>query len=587
MSRIAIVIKQRCFPEKCGEACLKHCPVNRSGADCITMTDDHKARVDEALCNGCGICVNVCPYDAVHILKLPEELKQEPIHRYGENAFRLYSLPTPLFGTVVGVIGRNGIGKSTALKILGQVITPNLGDWRRETPAEMQELIAYFKGTEAQAFFEAMRDRKLRVSYKPQAVDSLPRQYTGSIRSLLRRVAPDERITAAAEQLGLTAVLDHDISQLSGGELQRTAIAAAALKNAELYIFDEPTSYLDIKQRVAASRFIRSLVDDGRAVLIVEHDLIVLDYLTDSVHIMYGKPAGYGIVSLPRGTRVGINTYLDGYLKEENIRFRDSRISFRSLSEGGFVPTRAPLIRWSGLQKRLGSFTLSAENGMLPTSTVVGILGENATGKTTFVKMLAGVLEQDAGTLSASVRVSYKPQYLQSDSEELVQDVLSEAFQRHSTTLIGPLQLEGLKERPLNELSGGELQRVSVALCLARDADLYLLDEPSAYLDVEQRLAISRIIRDMMVLRDTSALVVDHDLLFIDQVSDKLIVFSGEPAVSGAVSGVMEMAEGMNTFLEMLDITMRRDELSRRPRINKHDSRKDREQRESGKRYYV
>jgi len=224
---------------------------------------------------------------------------------------------------------------------------------------------------------------------------------------------------------------------------------------------------------------------------------------------------------------------------------------------------------------------------MLPTSTVVGILGENATGKTTFVKMLAGVLEQDAGTLSASVRVSYKPQYLQSDSEELVQDVLSEAFQRHSTTLIGPLQLEGLKERPLNELSGGELQRVSVALCLARDADLYLLDEPSAYLDVEQRLAISRIIRDMMVLRDTSALVVDHDLLFIDQVSDKLIVFSGEPAVSGTVSGVMEMAEGMNTFLEMLDITMRRDELSRRPRINKHDSRKDREQRESGKRYYV
>ncbi len=588
MARIAIVKKDKCSPLKCGERCIKDCPVNRDGEPCITLTSQKKARVDEELCTGCGICPNVCPFEAVYIINLPKELDQEPIHRYGENAFRLYSLPTPIFGKVVGTIGVNGIGKSTALKILASTLHPNLGQWQREGDIPFAELINYFKGTEAQLFFEKVRDGQVRISYKPQAVDRIPRQYNGTVRKLLENVASKQEVEDITFTLDLRKVLDHDITKLSGGELQRVAIAAASLKEAELYIFDEPTSYLDIKQRVKVSRFIRTLVAEGKGVLIVEHDLIILDYLTDSIHLMYGKAGCYGIVSLPRATRTGINTYLDGYLKEENIRFRDSKINFRDMrmqKEKGLQ--QGMLVSWKGITKNLGQFSLEAPEGEIPRGQVIGILGENAIGKTTFVKILAGILDADSGDVAGKAKVSYKPQYLQSDSEEIVADVLKEAFDKHYNQLIGPLQVEELKGRKLKDLSGGELQRVSVCLCLSMDADLYLLDEPSAYLDVEQRLAIARLIKDTIVLREKAALVVDHDLLFIDQISDQLIVFFGEPAVSGKVSKVMSMEEGMNEFLTDLEITMRRDEQSSRPRINKTDSVKDREQRSAGKLYYV
>src|SRR3989344_6712843 len=113
--------------------------------------------------------------------------------------------------------------------------------------------------------------------------------------------------------------------------------------------------------------------------------------------------------------------------------------------------------------------------------------------------------------------------------------------------------------KKVNELSGGELQRVAIAYCLSQDADLYLLDEPSAYLDVEQRLIISKVIRDVMEQRGKSALIVEHDLLFIDYVSHKLIVCDGEPAVDGNVQGPFPMEEGMTLFLKELGITFRRD----------------------------
>ena len=585
MTRIAVVKKNKCNPITCGNyLCIRLCPVNRMEEECIVRSPDNKVFISEELCTGCGICVNRCPTEAISIINLPEELDKEPIHRYGRNMFALYNMPVPIPGKVVGIIGRNGIGKSTAVKILAGILKPNLGkEEASEKGADWKDIIAHFKGTEAQAFFEKMRDGKISLSYKPQTVDDIPKQYKGKVKDLLKKVDEKKQLKEMAEALELTMLLDHEIGTLSGGELQRVAIAAASLKKAEVYFFDEPTSYLDSSQRLKVSGFIRKLADEGASVVVIEHDLIVLDAMTDLIHVMYGQEGTYGVVSQPKAAKAGINIYLTGYLREENVRFRDHQIQFfakPARDSAKFIP----LTEWPAFQLKLGEFTLDTTPGKIGRGESIGIVGKNGIGKTTFVKTLAGVIPTEHAL--SGFKVAYKAQYLQA-SDELVISVLHNAIQKYEVQLMRPLDLKGLLMRKLNELSGGELQRVAIAHCLSQEADIYLLDEPSAYLDVEQRLVVSKVIKDMISLTGRTALIVDHDILFLDYLSDKLLVFSGEPARHGTVEGPYNMEEGMNKFLTDLDITFRRDDENRRPRANKLESQMDKEQKKTGKRYYA
>ena len=584
--RIAIIDREKCHPNECGNyLCAKLCPVNRAGADCIYPGDDagKKARIDELLCTGCGICPARCPFGAISIINLPETLNKNPVHRYGENQFELYSLPSPLFGKVMGIVGRNGIGKSTVLKIMANLIKPNLGRWK--DPPVFKEVLNYFKGTETQKFLEKLHREEIILSYKPQQVDLIPKQFKGTVTELLARLGSEQEINSLAENLQLSSFLNNPVEAISGGELQRVAIAAAVLTKSNVYLFDEPTSYLDIKQRISVSQFIRSLADEQTAVMVIEHDLIILDYLTDLVNIMYGREGAFGIVSGVKSTREGINAFLEGYLKEENMRFRDHAITFAKAQDTGSGLPKT-LISWTALAKNLGNFNFKADAGSLRKNEIIGILGENGIGKTSFIKMLAGLIKADSGEIDASVKVSYKPQYLESSSEMTVLEFLHEAAARYDHQLIKPLQLESLFSQKLSQLSGGQLQRVAIAHCLSQPAQLFLLDEPSAYLDVEQRLLISKIIRNVVREREITILVVDHDLQFLDYLSDRLIVFTGIPAREGSLQGPFSMEEGMNLFLKNLNITLRRDVASRRPRINDKGSVKDREQRAENKWYY-
>ena len=579
MARIAVVEADKCNQDRCGGLlCQKVCPVNRAGEECVYEGEDKKAKIIESQCIGCGICPKKCPTNAITIVNLPEEFDEQPVHQYGESGFQLYNLPIPIPGKVVGLLGRNGIGKSTAVKVLAGILQPNL---KGDSPVSVDELINHFKGTEAQRYFERLRDGDVRVAYKPQQVELIPKQFSGSVRELLEKVDERGKFSEMVELLALEKFLDRDVDDISGGELQRVAIAATVLKDANVYVFDEPTSYLDIKQRVRISQFIRSLAKKDTSVLVIEHDLIILDYLTDLVHLMYGQENAYGIVSQPQSTKGGINTYLSGYLSDQNIRFRDSAITFdRRVPED--IERDSLLAEWSSFSTSKGSFSLQADAGSINTHDVIGVLGENGIGKTTYVQELA---QLEGETKRGELRISYKPQYLTPD-DQLVMTYLSEAMQ-YKQQLIKPLELEQLFEKMLSELSGGQLQRVVIAKKLAEDADLFLLDEPSAYLDVEQRLRMSKIIRDMMELKGKACLVVDHDLLFIDYLSERLIVFDGEPAVEGLARGPYSMQDGMNRFLEDLGITFRRDEESGRPRVNKPQSVKDKQQRASGMLYYT
>ena len=590
MSRIAVVRKEDCNPVGCGGyLCIRVCPVNRKlgTEDCIYKDDDTKAGIDEELCIGCDICVKKCPYNAIDIINLPAELSKPPIHQYGRNGFHLYNLPIPQFGKVVGILGRNGIGKSTALKILSGMLKPNLGQWEQEKVANQDDLVAFFKGSEAQHYFEQLKAGKIKVSYKPQQVDLIPRTTKGKVSDILRKVDEKGDYQKIIELLDLKHVVNNDIENLSGGELQRVAIAACVLKKANVYVFDEPTSYLDIYQRIKVSRFIKELANPETAVLVVEHDLIILDYMTELIHLMYGKETAYGIVSLPKATRTGINIYLEGYIPEENMRFWDHKIMFTPRPPPVYQQQISELTRWSEIYHTQGHFTLSAREGSLKKHEVTGVLGANGIGKTTFVKILASVIQPKQGKIETHVRVAYKPQYIDTTSQMFVQELLGNAMLKYDTGVMRSLNIHPLLSKKLNELSGGELQRVAIAYCLSQEADLFLLDEPSAYLDVEQRLIVSKVIREVMEQRGTSCLVVDHDLLFIDYLSDNLIVFDGTPAEKGIVLGPYNMQDGMNAFLAELDLTMRRDEASHRPRINKPGSVKDREQKAANKRYYL
>jgi len=585
--RIAVVDRDKCNPQGCGShLCAKLCPVNRTNDECIKKGDDttSKAVIEEELCTGCSICCNRCPFGAIEIINLPENLKKDPIYRYGKNAFSLFSLPTPLFGKVTGVIGKNGIGKSTAFKILAGIIKANLGDYEQEP--DFKEIIKYFKGSEMQKYLEKLNKGDVKLSYKPQQVELVPKQFKGTVKELLTKADELGKFDEIVKALELEKYLDNKIENLSGGELQRVVIAASVLKDANLILFDEPCSYLDIKQRVKISNFIRSLSNKDNTLMVIEHDLIILDFMTDLLNIMYGQDAAYGIVSGVKSTREGINTFLEGYLKEENIRFRPYPIKFES-SQDKTKGTPVKLISWKDLEIKLGKFKLEAKEGTLNKNEIIGILGENGIGKTSFVKLLAGVIEAKKGKLDSEVKVAYKPQYLDySESEEQVAIFLKDAIGKYEQQLIVPFNLEKLYGKKLSELSGGELQRVVIAQCLAQDAELFLLDEPSAYLDVEQRLIVSKAIKRLTEEREVTVLVVDHDLMFLDYLSDKLMVFSGVPAKEGLVEGPFAMGDGMNKFLEELDITLRRDPNSHRPRINKPGSVKDREQRAAKKLYY-
>ncbi len=610
VSRLAIVLRDSCKSKDCGLACIKYCPVNRMGQDCIILDDKKKAVISELLCTGCGICVKKCPFKAIKIINLPSELDKDLVHRYGENQFALYRLPVPRQGKVTGLVGQNGAGKSTSLKLLSGELPPNLGRW--DNPPDWNEIIHYFRGSELQNYFESIKNNQLKVVYKPQAVSRLSQVVKGKVGELLKKA--DERgiIEEIKTFFNLEHLWDRELKVLSGGELQRVAIAAAISRDADVYLFDEPTSYLDVSERVRMAKGIRKLAEEAnKTIVVVEHDLAILDYLSDYVSIYYGEAGAYGVVTHPMSVREGINVFLEGYIPSENVRFRSEPLKFQKAMGHTEMSTTGKLsIEYGAMTKKYETFELKVDEGKIYSGEIVGILGPNGIGKTTFVKILAGVeepteidfpirriskkkQEENEQIEEEKLKVSYKPQYISTESTQTVEialrkvnpKIFSDSFLK--TELVSPLGLDKLKDKELNSLSGGELQKVAIALCISRDADIYLLDEPSAFISSEDRVTIGKAIRRLVAHKNAVAFIVEHDLMLQSYLSDRIIVFEGVPGIRGQATRPLPLKDGMNRFLKTMGITFRKDPQTGRPRVNKENSRLDKEQKASGQYFYI
>ncbi|EPY39338.1 ATP-binding protein cassette, sub-family E, member 1 [Angomonas deanei] len=594
ITRIAIVNADRCKPKKCSLECQKCCPVNLQGKLCIEVNHQSViSKISEELCIGCALCVKKCPYDAIRIINLPSNLERDTIHRYGPNSFKLHRLPLPRPGQVLGLVGANGTGKSTALSILNKKVVPNLG--RYSNPPTWDEILKYFRGSEHQAYFQHLLAEDLRVVSKPQYVDKIPKTTKGTVGDLLAKNDECNRKDTLMEVMDLKNVADRQLEQLSGGELQRFAIAALCIRQAAVYMFDEPSSYLDVRQRITAAQVIRSILTETNYVIVVEHDLSIVDYMSDFVCVLYGVPGIYGIVTMPYGVREGINIFLDGFVPTENLRFRDEGLTFYISEEidEGTAKKRASTNEYPAMTKNLGSFTLSVNPGSFSDSEIIVLLGENGCGKTTLIRMLAGNLKPDNNAEVPQLGISYKPQKIAPKFQGTVRDLLqTKIFEMFShpqfqTDVLKPLTIEELLDQDVQNLSGGQLQRVGLCIALGTPASIYLIDEPSAYLDSDQRIIASKVIKRFILHSKKTAFIVEHDFIMATYLADKVIVYDGTPAINCTANAPSDLLSGMNKFLKSLNITFRRDPSNYRPRINKLDSVKDREQKECGNYFYM
>ncbi|XP_055676751.1 protein Pixie [Lutzomyia longipalpis] len=592
-TRIAIVSSDKCKPKRCRQECKKCCPVVRMGKLCIEVTPNSKiAALSEELCIGCGICVKKCPFDAIMIINIPSNLDQHTTHRYSKNSFKLHRLPIPRPGEVLGLVGQNGIGKSTALKILAGKLKPNLG--RYNDPPDWTEILAYFRGSELQNYFTKVLEDSLKALIKPQYVDQIPKAVKGTVTELLERKDERKNRHEIATQLDLLKITEREISALSGGELQRFAIAMVCIQDGDIFMFDEPSSYLDVRQRLNAAQCIRMLISPDKFIIVVEHDLSVLDYLSDFICCLYGVPGCYGVITMPFSVREGINIFLDGFVPTENMRFRTESLTFKVSESATEEIKRMNHYIYPKMMKSLGEFNLTVEQGQFSDSEILVLLGENGTGKTTFIRMLAGNLEPDEGSGKLPVlNISYKPQKISPRHQGHVRHLLGEKIRdayvhpQFVADVMKPLKIEDIMDQNVQDLSGGELQRVALTICLGKPADVYLIDEPSAYLDSEQRLIAAKVIKKFILHAKKTGFVVEHDFIMATYMADRVIVFEGRPSINTTAHTPQSLLNGMNKFLELLEITFRRDPNNFRPRINKSNSVKDTEQKKAGQYFFL
>lgn len=599
--RLAIIDHEKCKPTKCNKECQKKCPPQSMGKVCIDI--ESVAIISESICIGCGLCEKVCPFNAIQIVNLPKELPLHIVHRYGENKFGLYKFPQLQKGKVYGLLGENGTGKSTIVKILSGEILPNFGKLNETLSTNDIIKLSKSRGNEVQTYFKELYKGNLKVVVKPQNIISIQNKLieqgsNPSVREWILMNVEGDIDQDILRELDISIILlDLKYINISGGEQQKICCAITLMKNADVYIFDEPTNYLDIKQRLKLANKIKNLSDHNKYIIVIEHDMTILDYISDLVYILYGQAGAYGVVSLQYPTGRAINMFFEGFIGPENMYIRKDSLQNKKveIAYENDVTNNVTNFPYPNIKVEFDGFRLDADAGTFPVkSSLTIIMGENGTGKTTFLRRLLKKLE---------FKISYKPQYpnlsnIKGDPtvEEFLHNYIGKALNDNmfKSDVMLPFKIKNLYDKKLSELSGGELQKISITYCLGTNAQIYILDEPSASLDIEQRFNTIKVLKRFIAHNNKIGFIVEHDIgmsiALANETNSQLIVFNKFSIDHGIkhciASPPMGVTDGMNYFLEILDVTFRKSDQNERPKINLKGSSKDNEQKLS-KKYYM
>ena len=452
-------------------------------------------------------------------------------------------------------------------------------------------------------YFKNLYSGKLTFSIKDQKIKQMIKGDENiTVADYINKFDVDQNIlkSDAFLMLKLDKLLDHKINTLSGGELQKLLCWVTCAKKADVYIFDEPSNFLDIKQRMEIVQIIKYVCSHDTYVLIVEHDLSMLDYASDEVNIVYGKGAAYGIISTSMGLSTGLNNYMEGELKDQNIRFRTEPFNLKSYSEvaSNSIQKKSNdltnCLTYESTILEYPDFKLTVPQGLINLNGSINvILGENGIGKTTFMNYISS--NTDLGISYKTQHVNIK-QYMNSDGtfptvQELLynninSEYLNPVFQ---TNVLKILDIKSIEDKHINELSGGELQKVTICYTLGTPANIYLLDEPSSNLDIENRLRCITAIKKFADNSNKCIFIIEHDIMMAvalsQEINSKILFIKKEQNKDNIknceISEPLDFSTGINLFLKELGITMRISG-GGRPRINKYGSRLDTEQKNKG-----
>lgn len=495
-----------------------------------------------------------------------------------------------LHGAKIGVVGPNGTGKSSLLKLMAGLDQPNNGDVIPDPEATVGMLQQEPPLTEGATVLENVEEavseikakmKRLEEAYAEMAepdadYDALGAE-TGDLQTYLDSVGAwdiDSKLDQAMDALRCPPP-DELVDHLSGGERRRVALCKLLLQQPDLLLLDEPTNHLDAESVQWLEGHLKSYPG---AVLAITHDRYFLDNVAEWIaEVDRGKIHGYeGNYSTYLETKKD-RLKIEGQKDAKRAKVLEKELEWvRSNAKGRQAKSKARLARYEELAAeaerarkidtseinipagpRLGDVVLDASHltkgfegrtlwddisFSLPRAGIVGIVGPNGVGKTTLFRMITGSEEPDSGSLSVgqTVKLSYVDQGRANiDPNKNVWEVVSDGldfikvanFEMNSRAYVASFGFKGPdQQKKAGVLSGGERNRLNLALTLKQGGNLLLLDEPTNDLDVETLSSLEDALLDF----PGCAVVTSHDRWFLDRIATHILAWEGTDEKPGS-----------------------------------------------------